>query len=165
MFPSIIRGILLGVAIYVLALMFATIQMVHAQDFNSWLDACAPYRADVERILDEEHVDRSYYFLMVAESRCTDRAISPKGAAGFWQLMPSTAIHYGCLDVHDLECSTRAAARYIRHLGATFKRFDDIIAAYNMGGHNLMARGKTKQAIGLINTVHRMMQADNRRHK
>ena len=60
---------LLGILIYVLALFFATIRIASAQDFGTWLDACSPYRANVEQILDEEHVSRAYFYLMVAESR------------------------------------------------------------------------------------------------
>ncbi len=160
----ILRNMLLGILMYVLALVFATIRIANAQEFNAWLDACDHYRASVEQILDEEHISRNYYYLMVAESRCTDKAVSAKGALGFWQLMPATAKTYGCTNSFDLECATRAAARYIRRLEAMFKHFDDIIAAYNMGGHNLKRHGKTRQALGLIYTVHRIMQADERRH-
>lgn len=161
---QVIRSMLFGILIYVLALVFATIRIANAQDFGAWLDTCAPYRASVEQILNEEHISRDYYYLMVAESRCTDKAVSVKGASGFWQLMPATAKTYGCSNSFDLECATRAAARYIRRLEAMFKRFDDVIAAYNMGGHNLKQHGKTKQARGLVYTVHRIMQADERRH-
>lgn len=161
---QIIRSMLFGILIYVLALVFATIRIANAQDFGAWLDTCAPYRASVEQILNEEHISRDYYYLMVAESRCTDKAVSVKGALGFWQLMPATAKTYGCANSFDLECATRAAARYIRRLEAMFKRFDDVIAAYNMGGHNLKRHGKSRQALGLIYTVHRIMQADERRH-
>lgn len=161
---QILRNMLLGLLMYVLALVFATIRIANAQEFNTWLDGCDSYRAKVEQILDEEHISRNYYYLMVAESRCTDKAVSVKGALGFWQLMPATAKHYGCRDLYNLECATRAAARYIRHLETVFNRFDDVIAAYNMGGHNLKRHGKTRQALGLIYTVHRIMQADERRH-
>lgn len=159
----IIRNMLFGLLMYVLALVFATIRIANAQDFGAWLDTCAPYRASVEQILDEEHISRDYYYLMVAESRCTDKAVSVKGALGFWQLMPATAKTYGCSNSFDLECATRAAARYIRRLESMFKHFDDVIGAYNMGGHNLKRHGKSRQALGLIYTVHRIMQADERR--
>lgn len=156
----IIRNMMFGVLMYVLALIFATIRIANAQDYDAWLTGCEPYRAEVMQILDEEGISRDYFYLMIAESRCKPLAVSNKGARGFWQLMPSTAKHYGCRDLYNLECATRAAARYIRHLETVFNRFDDIIAAYNMGGHNLKRHGKTSQALGLIYTIHRIMQAD-----
>lgn len=123
------RGVLLGMAMYILALVFATRRLSYAHDYSSWLAACEPHRAHVERILDEEQASRDYYYLMVAESRCKTRAVSHRGAKGFWQLMPKTARDYGCSNPHDLECATRAAARYLKHLENTFIRFDDVLDA------------------------------------
>ena len=153
----VVRNMLLGVLMYVLALIFATIRMANAQD-NACIDTCAPYRTGVERILGEEGVSRDYFFLMVAESRCTPNAESSKGAAGFWQLMPSTAKHYGCGDPHNLDCATRAAARYIKHLQTSFHKFEDIIIAYNMGGHNYRRIGATREARGLVWRVREVMK-------
>lgn len=147
----------LFVIILVIAGAIVTVARMARADTSSDLQRCEPYRERVQNILQSEGVGRDFYYLMVAESRCTDRAISPKGAAGFWQLMPSTAIHYGCFDVHDLECSTRAAARYIKHLGQSFHRFDDIIVAYNMGGHNYRRNGASGQALGLLRKVKWLM--------
>jgi membrane-bound lytic murein transglycosylase MltF len=157
----VFRGFLFGVLIYVFALVFATIRMANAQDYAARLDKCEPYRTEVERILDEERVARDYFYLMVAESGCRQNAVSHKGARGFWQLMPSTATRYGCRDLYSIECATRAAARYIRHLQTSFKSFDDIIAAYNMGGHNLRRHGRTREAMGLVITVHRLIRLGN----
>ena len=117
---------------------------------------CEPYREMVEQILESESVSTEYFYLMVAESRCTERAESDKGAKGFWQLMPSTSKHYGCDNPHDLECATRAAARYIRHLQKQFNRFDEVIMAYNMGGHNLKRIGATNEARGLAWLVNKL---------
>ena len=120
---------------------------------ESWLERCEPYREQVQKILVDSGVSPDYYFLMVAESRCTPKAESEKGAQGFWQLMPSTSRHYGCHNPHNLECATRAAAKYIKHLESSFESFNDVIAAYNMGGHNYAKYGATKQAMGLISVV------------
>lgn len=155
------RGVLLGMAMYILALVLTTMRLSYAHDYSSWLAACEPHRAHVERILDEEKVSRDYYYLMVAESRCKHRAVSHRSAKGFWQLMPKTARDYGCSNPHDLECATRAAARYLKHLENTFIQFDDIVSAYNMGGHNCRRYGKTREAAGLVYTVHRLMMADH----
>jgi membrane-bound lytic murein transglycosylase MltF len=125
-----------------------------------WIERCEPYRAQVESILKSESVSPDFFYLMAAESRCTQKAVSEKGAAGFWQLMPSTAKHYGCSNLHDLECATRAAARYIRHLQTSFRRFEDIIIAYNMGGHNYRSHGATREARGLVWMVKRGMKCE-----
>lgn len=122
------------------------------------VERCEEYRVQVESILESEAVSRDFYFLMVAESRCTDKAVSDKGAAGFWQLMPQTARRFGCGNPHDLECATRAAARYIKHLQTSFHRFEDVIIAYNMGGHNYRRRGATSEARGLVWMVRELMK-------
>lgn len=133
-----------------------------ADPFESALNKCEKHRETVEQILRNEAVSTDYYYLMVAESRCTERAESSKGAQGFWQLMPTTARHYGCNNPHDLKCSTVAAARYIRHLSASFKTFEDVIRAYNMGGHNYRMHGATAQANGLVHFVLGLKKHDAR---
>lgn len=145
------------ITLIVIGACITTIRNANADE----LEKCSPYREQVEIILKSEAVSIDYYYLMVAESRCTDKAVSVKGALGFWQLMPATGKHYGCSNLHDIECSTRAAARYIRHLQSQFKHFEDVIMAYNMGGHNYRRYGATKQAKGLLYTVKRMMKNDN----
>ena len=70
------------------------------------------------------------------ESHGNDKAISPKGAKGPFQFMPSTATEFGLQgdDVFDLAKSADAAAR---KLSGLFKRYngniDKTLAAYNMG--------------------------------
>lgn len=131
-----------------------------ASDFEDWLDRCEPHRTQVEQILADEAVSLDYYYLMVAESRCTPDAESDKGAQGPWQLMPATAKYYGCDDPHDIECATRAAAAYIRHLEAMFGKFSDVIIAYNMGGRNYKRYGATSQARDLLFKVRRIKEND-----
>lgn len=124
---------------------------------ESWLDRCEPYREQVQQILADSGVHPDYYFLMVAESRCTPKAESDKGAQGFWQLMPRTARKYGCNNPHDLVCATKSAANYIKRLQSEFKSFKDVIVAYNMGGHNyIRAKQPTREAIGLVQKVLRL---------
>ncbi|MBQ9817777.1 MAG: transglycosylase SLT domain-containing protein [Proteobacteria bacterium] len=129
---------------------------------NSWLEQCRPYETKVKQILASENIDQDYYYLMVAESHCTPKARSQHGAQGFWQLIPRTSHHYGCFYPDDLECSTRAAARYIKRLQEEFKDFDAVIAAYNMGGHNLKQHGINKSAQALIWTVKRLKRTARR---
>lgn len=109
---------------------------------------CDPVREDVERWLRDEGASPDYYWLMVAESRCRDGAVSSSGAVGYWQMMPYTMRHYGCFDEADLECQTRAAARYLLHLERLVGK-RAVVFGWNMGGHNYLRRGATSQARGL----------------
>lgn len=130
-------------------------------DYSEWLDRCEDHRERVAQILAEEDVHADYYYLMVAESKCTPEAESDKGAQGPWQLMPATARHYGCDDPHDIECATRAAAAYIRHLEDMFNdSFADVVIAYNMGGRNYKRMGATAEAKSLLWRVRRIKKHD-----
>ena len=127
------------------------------------LARCEPFRPAVTQILRENGVPERFYYLMVAESGCRALDVrSRKGAVGFWQMMPATGRAHGCEDLEDLECATRAAASYLRDLSTRF-RGDDIIAAYNMGGHNLAKHGMTAEARGLIQAVRKLEKQDKSR--
>ena len=75
--------------------------------------------------------------LAVAESCGKTHAVSSKGAAGLWQLMPFIARHYGGEDRHDPEDASRGAAAYLASLYRRFQSIPWTVAAYNAGGHNL----------------------------
>jgi membrane-bound lytic murein transglycosylase D len=97
---------------------------------------------------------------MVAESRCKPNAVSHKGARGFWQLMPHTSRAYGCYNPDDFECATKAAAKYIKQLESRFRTYDEVVIAYNMGGHNYQKHGKSGQALGLVYRIKAIRRAD-----
>lgn len=116
----------------------------YAEDKKSsvevYMERVEPYKDMILRILDEERVPREFIFLCFAESGGKIDSVSEAGAAGLWQLMPYTANTYGlkAADRFDAEKSTRAAAKYIRHLLDVFDGDHRwAIAAYNAGGHNL----------------------------
>lgn len=149
----------LNIFAYIVVGLFPSLVM--AQDYSVWLERCEPYREQVERILISEGVSTDYYYLMVAESKCTPKAKSHAGAQGFWQLMPSTAKHYGCFHLDDIECATKAAAKYIQSLEKRFNSFKEVIAAWNMGGHNYSRIGrKSSEAIGLIQRTMAIKEID-----
>lgn len=136
-----------SVVIFIFALFLPSIAFC---DTDGRLVRCEPYRASVVKILKENGVEERFYFLMVAESGCRAKDIrSHRGAVGFWQMMPATARAHGCDDPTDLECSTRAAASYLKDLSKRFSG-DDIIAAWNQGGHNFVRYGMSAEAKGLI---------------
>jgi len=129
-------------------------------DTDKRLIRCEPFRATVVKILKENGLPERFYFLMVAESGCRSKDVrSHRGAVGFWQMMPATGRAHGCDTLEDLECATRAAASYLKDLSQRFSG-DDIIAAWNMGGHNFKKNGMTAEARGLIQTVKRLERYD-----
>lgn len=82
-------------------------------------------------------------YLPIIESNFSNRATSPAGAAGLWQLMPSTGKSYG-LEVNSLvdeRCdiikSTRAACYFLSRLYKIYGDWTLAIAAYNCGPGNV----------------------------
>ncbi|MGB8011490.1 MAG: lytic transglycosylase domain-containing protein [Terriglobales bacterium] len=69
-----------------------------------------------------------------AESGFNSRAVSPKGARGLMQLMPSTASQLGVNDAFDPEANVTGGSRYLRELLERYN-FDLVkaLAAYNSG--------------------------------
>jgi soluble lytic murein transglycosylase-like protein len=68
------------------------------------------------------------------ESRFAPHAVSPCGAIGLMQLLPSTGQDYGAKDLRDPYVNIDAGSRYLRALLDRFKgRSDLAIAAYNTG--------------------------------
>lgn len=110
----------------------------------AYKERIAHYTAIIEAALADHGVPRAYIYLAMIESGGDASNISPKGAAGLWQLMPRLARHYGLVvdettdERLDVEKSSQAAAKYLsKHI----KTFDGdirvVIAAYNAGGSNL----------------------------
>ncbi|MDQ7082310.1 MAG: lytic transglycosylase domain-containing protein [Aquificota bacterium] len=84
------------------------------------------------------------------ESGYNPRAVSRKGAAGLWQLMPETARSLGLRvegntdERFDPVKSTKAALSYIKRLYEKYKNPELVLIAYNWGEGNLLRAGIDK---------------------
>ena len=92
----------------------------------------------IQSILKEEGVPEDFKFLAVVESGL-ENLRSPKGAKGFWQLMPGTAKEYG-LEVNSnvderyhIEKSTRVACKYLLKAKERFGSWTLAAASFNRG--------------------------------
>ena len=92
----------------------------------------------LEAILEEEGVPEDFKYLAVIESGL-ENVRSPKGAKGFWQLMPGTAKEYG-LEVNSnvderyhIEKATRVACKYLLKAKKRFGSWTLAAASYNRG--------------------------------
>lgn len=96
------------------------------------------YFPSIEKILEEEGVPDDFKYLAVIES-ALENVRSPKGAKGFWQIMPSTAKEYG-LEVNSnvderyhIEKSTRVACTYLKKAKKRLGSWTLAAASYNRG--------------------------------
>jgi len=96
------------------------------------------YFPTIEPILEEEGVPDDFKYLAVIESSL-ENIRSPKGAKGFWQIMPGTAKEYG-LEVNSnvderyhLEKSTRVACAYLKRAKERLGSWTLAAASYNRG--------------------------------
>lgn len=110
-----------------------------------WLKRTTRYLPFISQALDQADMPSDIKYLAIIESALRPHAGSPKGAIGFWQLMPTTARNYG-LKVdefvdqrRDLYLSTPAALDYLKMLHAKFSSWTLALAAYNMGEEGLEA--------------------------
>jgi membrane-bound lytic murein transglycosylase F len=99
--------------------------------------------------------------LAYQESRFNPNAVSRSGAFGLMQLMPETAIRFGCDSTPDPECSVAAGAKYLKYLHGFWKkrvpnpteRDKFVLASYNIGqGHVIDAQNLAKE-LGMADTI------------
>lgn len=80
--------------------------------------------------------------VMRQESGFHSRAVSPKGASGYMQLMPATARRFGVTDIFDPAQNIDAGVRYLRLLLEMFGgRVELALAGYNAGEYRVIRSG------------------------
>lgn len=98
------------------------------------------YQAEIASACYEFSVDREIVFSMInVESHFNNDAISPKGAVGLMQIMPSTAqfladeLGLENFDLKNENDNIRLGTYYISKLLKQFKNVDTALSAYNAG--------------------------------
>lgn len=101
--------------------------------------------------------------VIAAESNFNPEAISPKGARGLMQLMPSTASRFGVKDIFDPVENIFGGVRYLRYLLDLFG--GDLVlalAAYNAGEKIVQQKGGVPGFRETVNYVDRVMSGYGR---
>jgi membrane-bound lytic murein transglycosylase D len=90
-------------------------------------------------ILKQNNIPDDFKYLCLAESGFQERITSPAGATGLWQLMKKAATENG-LEVSNevderlnMEKSTAAACRYLKHAYKLYGSWTIVAASYNAG--------------------------------
>lgn len=103
----------------------------------------------IEPILKENGVPDDFKYLCMIESGLSN-AVSPSGAAGFWQFLSATGKRYG-LEVSDevderyhLEKATHAACNYLKDNKNRLGSWTLAAAAYNMGENGVEKQLKSQ---------------------
>jgi soluble lytic murein transglycosylase-like protein len=89
----------------------------------------------VGRIAQQNQLSpRLVHSVIQVESNYDPNAVSPKGAQGLMQLIPSTARRFGVTDVFDPADNIQGGARYLKYLLGLYKGDEALaLAAYNAG--------------------------------
>ena len=92
-------------------------------------------KAMIDRIADEQGVESQLVHSVIrAESNYNAGAVSPKGAQGIMQLIPSTARRFGVSNTFDPKENIEGGVKYLRFLLDYYRGdYAKAIAAYNAG--------------------------------
>lgn len=92
---------------------------------------------EINRIAREYRIEPALvHAVITAESGYNPYAVSPAGAIGLMQLLPTTAREYGvsaAKDLYDPLVNVTAGTRHLRRLLTKYKNISHALAAYNAG--------------------------------
>ncbi|CCH00096.1 lytic transglycosylase catalytic [Fibrella aestuarina BUZ 2] len=100
----------------------------------------------IDPILRRFSIPYDFRYIPLAESALVNDCVSPKGASGYWQLMPQTARELGLIvndeidERYDMEKATIAVCRYLRDLYRELGSWTLVAAAYNGGLSRIQER-------------------------
>jgi len=105
----------------------------------------------IDPILEENNIPEDFKYLALIESGFT-KAVSARGAAGFWQFMEKTAREYK-LEVnsnvderYNVEKSTKAACQYFLDRYEEYQNWTLVAASYNAGKRRISESLEKQQA-------------------
>ncbi len=104
-----------------------------------------------EIMKEEKDLPADLALLPLLESGFDPRAVSKSRATGLWQFMRNTSVPLGLKtnrwveERRDIEKSTRAALKHLKHLYKRFNNWELALAAYNGGGGHI---GRAVKASG-----------------
>ncbi len=111
----------------------------HTSSLYKLTKNATPYISYVMAELKKRGMPLELALLPMIESNYNPKLVSNKGAAGLWQMMPSTALDLG-IRINwwydgrlDIVASTHAALDYLQYLHDYFKSWPLTFAAYNSG--------------------------------
>lgn len=122
---------------------------VYRKSFIGGYERYGLYEDMIHGVLREEGLPSDLIYLAFLESTYKTNAYSRARAKGIWQFMTTTGRQYGLRvdryvdERSHPEKSTRAAARYLKDLYATFNDWHLAMAAYNTGAGNIL-RGQRR---------------------
>lgn len=108
-------------------------------DLGKLRDKADAFFPIIAPIMAKYDIPEDFRYVPMAESGLNPRAVSPAGAAGYWQLMPATAralglrVGKGVDERFDVKKSTEAACKYLRKLYDKLGSWSLVAAAYNAG--------------------------------
>ena len=119
----------------------------HVPQYRLFVSRCRTWFPVIEPILKKYGVPDDFKYVALAESNLSN-VCSPKGAAGFWQFIPESAINSG-LEVnefvderYDVVKSTEAACKHIRKCYREMNNWTLTAAAYNLGEGGILRQIK-----------------------
>lgn len=95
----------------------------------------APISETVDRVAQQNQISPQLIHSVISvESNYDPGAVSPKGAQGLMQLIPSTAKRFGVSNAFDPADNIQGGARYLKYLLELYKGDEALaLAAYNAG--------------------------------
>lgn len=97
------------------------------------------------------------YAVIEQESRFTNSAVSPKGAAGLMQLMPETQATFRVSNPFDPVQNVTSGTRFLKAMVVRFKDLRLALAAYNAGPETVARAGTVPPIPETVQYVQRIM--------